>query len=479
MNGTLAVPLNGVDDLGKIDIDVSLGNKVTHMARWDQELFTNNGPEFKDIRQGGIGDCKILASALAVIMQPRGPQYILGMMKDVGRNNTQKPTLENPNCVVVRLYDSGKNARYIRVPKKVVINTRTLSSQGAQAAFADGPLWVSVLEQAFTALTKDGTWKPSDPKYSRIEGMSYLPLQTILGPEARNLTIPDLADPATRSAAFSDNADNALGGPAKFFFEQMMDPVKIKDGPTQQLIKKTVFPGQDALAHEFLTWANPLAVRHPANPLPPPPKIPGAVPVADPIHLPPPPPPPVVGPTNVAKFKREITDQPGKIIRYEDIEKFFHDQQLDGTTTGVILKWLETNQVVSGKKFTKLYSNWDDLVFGELQTAYNGKCPVYLSSRSNIGTPEGSGASANEPKVRGLVGDHAFALVSAELDQNNRNRKMVTIRNPWATYGRTYVPDPTDQHLRAAERDSPVSTLPVQEITKRFRRMVIGGMSLA
>ena len=142
----------------------------------------------------------------------------------------------------------------------------------------------------------------------------------------------------------------------------------------------------------------------------------------------------------------------------------------------MILKWLETNQVVSGKKFTKLYSTWDDWVFRELQTAYNGNYPVYLSSRSNIGTPEASGASANEPKVRGLVGDHAFALVSAKLDQS---RKMVTIRNPWATYGRTYGPDPTDQRPRAAEHDSPVSTLPVQEITKRFRRMVIAGISLA
>jgi len=382
-------------------------------------------------------------------------------------------------CVVVRLYDSSKTPRYIRVAKKVAIDTRTLSSQGAQAAFADGPLWVSVLEQAFTALTKDGAWRPGDPKYSRIEGMSYLPLQTILGPDAKNLTIPDLADPATRSAQFSRNANSAFGGPAKFFFEQMMDPVKITDRSIQELIKKTVFPGQDALAHKFFTWADPAAVPLiPVNLPPPPtsPKIPGAVAGGQSIHLPPPPPPPVMGSTNVATFKREITDQPAKMIRYEDIEKFFHNQQLDGTTAAVILKWLETNQVVSGKKFTKLYSTWDDWVFRELQTAYNGNYPVYLSSRSNIGTPEASGASANEPKVRGLVGDHAFALVSAKLDQS---RKMVTIRNPWATYGRTYGPDPTDQRPRAAEYDSPVSTLPVQEITKRFRRMVIAGISLA
>jgi len=63
-----------------------------------------------------------------------------------------------------------------------------------------------------------------------------------------------------------------------------------------------------------------------------------------------------------------------------------------------------------------------------------------------------------------------------EIDQG---RKFVTVRNPWGEYGRTYVPDPDNQRARATAQDSPTSRLPLQEITKRFRRFQVAQVSLA
>jgi hypothetical protein len=81
MNGTLVVPNAGVDTLAKADIDVSGGSNYTYMAKWDRELF-NGPPTIDDVRQGGIGNCYILASVMAVLQQPGGANFVLGMMYD-------------------------------------------------------------------------------------------------------------------------------------------------------------------------------------------------------------------------------------------------------------------------------------------------------------------------------------------------------------------------------------------------------------
>jgi hypothetical protein len=99
-----------------------------------------------------------------------------------------------------------------------------------------------------------------------------------------------------------------------------------------------------------------------------------------------------------------------------------------------------------------------------------------LSTRLHIGTPEAMGHSANEPKVKGLVADHEYPVTAVE-DENGR--KFVSIRNPWAKYSRIYVPDPEDRRPRAVgSPDSAISRLPLQEITKRFRRFQIAQISL-
>ncbi len=352
-----------------------------------------------------------------------------------------------------------------------VIDSRTINSQGADQASSKGALWVSIFEQAFLALDGNGDWQSNSPKFSNVVGSNtkYSALKSILGVDVEAHSIPDLADPGERASAFTSNIANKFGKEQTLFFEQAMNPAEIGKQLVQNDVKARIFGGQQNLYAAFIAWAQA--------------QDPSAPPIVAPVQLQAPAqrqwvrvqPQPPVRPTHLRVFRDTIVQKPKNMIRYEDIETFFGNKGLDNNTAQAILGWLDTNKIVPGKKFTQKYSQWEEYVYNELIDADTNHRPAVLATRASIGTAEGLGLSANEPKVKGLVGDHEYPLLGVEIDQG---RKFVTIRNPWGEYGRTYVPDPDNQRARATAQDSPTSRLPLQEITKRFRRFQVAQLSL-
>jgi hypothetical protein len=162
-------------------------------------------------------------------------------------------------------------------------------------------------------------------------------------------------------------------------------------------------------------------------------------------------------------------------VRYEDVERFLSGRRLDQNVRTGVLNWVAQNKVVSGKKFSQQTSLFEDVLFNYLLQAYVNHQPTTLSSRKSIGRPEGVGHSANEPKVKGLVANHEYAVTAVWAGPP----KTVTIWNPWREYGRKHVTDGTHQHRSVADPGAASSTLSIQEIVKRFRGMQISAQSLA
>ena len=93
-----------------------------------QDLFPAP-PSAYDVRQGGIGDCWLLAALIAILRLPNGAELIERSMKDVGSGS-----------VVVRLYNGGAPC-YVKIAKSVV------SGLGAHTF-----IWVKLIEKAAAAL---------------------------------------------------------------------------------------------------------------------------------------------------------------------------------------------------------------------------------------------------------------------------------------------------------------------------------------
>jgi hypothetical protein len=132
-----------------------------------------------------------------------------------------------------------------------------INSAKITQAFAEGPLWVSIFEQAFLARDSAGYWNPNNPKFSNVEGSNttYSALKAILGVDVNEKEIPDMADPAERRNAFASNTNNEFGMNQTLFFEQAMNAAEIGKPLVQNAVKAQIFRGQQNLFATFLAWA--------------------------------------------------------------------------------------------------------------------------------------------------------------------------------------------------------------------------------
>lgn len=453
MNGTLKVPMTA--QVRELATPPSVAGLV-YQPKWEEKLFPQE-PNLADVQQGGIGDCLGLGAIMAVVQFPKGPEFIKGMMFDqyiIGQR--PRPDPDHPVWVVVRLYDSNRTARYVKIKKRIVVNQITPDNTGGAAAFAQGALWMSILEQAFMAMDPQGNFDPGGADFSRLRGLTYSALKAILGVEVRIKNIPDLGHAGERMKAYRDwsaaqtHPDNRMlyGGNQLLFFGKLLKVDMLVDD--QQLRRELlpVFRSDTNMLQQFLDWGKfkPRGSNK----------------------------------TRLQTFRETKLDPTkNKVIHLEDVTEFFTVNFLDIPTRDQILKWLTTNQVVPGMRGSDAYSPWDEWVFTELQNAYANHMPCVLSTRPNIGIPEGVGHSAGEPKVRGLVANHAYPVIGVE---NTSGTKKIMVRNPWSVYGRDYFTKFDEKHevvkLRAQAKDDAVSLLDLHDVTRRFSTIEIANMPL-
>jgi hypothetical protein len=104
-------------------------------------LFGPGGPSYLDVRQGGVGDCWLLASLAEVAAQ--APQDITSMF-------TYDGTFNGISYYDVRFYDSSGVAHYETVDN-------TLPSGGGLCDHpVNGVLWVALAEKAYVEASADG-----------------------------------------------------------------------------------------------------------------------------------------------------------------------------------------------------------------------------------------------------------------------------------------------------------------------------------
>ncbi len=98
-----------------------------------EDLFPDQSPDIKDIKQGGFGNCFLLSGLIAILAQPGGKEYIKNEM-----------FAQDGEYVIVRLFEPDKfKPIYIRVKN---------SRYNEDEAIKHPALWVHILEKAYTAL---------------------------------------------------------------------------------------------------------------------------------------------------------------------------------------------------------------------------------------------------------------------------------------------------------------------------------------
>jgi hypothetical protein len=101
-------------------------------------LFGSGGPSYRDVEQGAVGDCWLLASLAEVAA--REPQAIRSMFTFVGYAKESDGVAAVYN---VRFFDNNGVARY------VTVDTELPNSGGMYDHPANGVLWVALAEKAY------------------------------------------------------------------------------------------------------------------------------------------------------------------------------------------------------------------------------------------------------------------------------------------------------------------------------------------
>jgi hypothetical protein len=155
-------------------------------------LFGTNGPSYRDVQQGGVGDCWLLSSLAEVA--DRAPQDIRNMFTYTGT------TVENGATVSlykVRLFDNSGTAHYLTVDTELPSGGNTYDHP------ANGVLWVALAEKAYAEANGQGfvtTGHNGSDSYSALdEGDPRWALTAITGKSASDFSI----NPSNIAAAWN------------------------------------------------------------------------------------------------------------------------------------------------------------------------------------------------------------------------------------------------------------------------------------
>lgn len=155
-------------------------------------LFGSGGPSYLDVRQGGVGDCWLMAAFAEVAA--RAPTYITNMFSYAGTTVDNGITVSLYN---VRFYDNSG------VVRSVLVDTKLPNGGGKYAHPVNGTLWVALAEKAYaqaTGLRYVTSAQTGTSAYSALNGgQATWALRAITGKSASFFSI----DPNNIAAAWN------------------------------------------------------------------------------------------------------------------------------------------------------------------------------------------------------------------------------------------------------------------------------------
>ena len=175
------------------------------------------------------------------------------------------------------------------------------------------------------------------------------------------------------------------------------------------------------------------------------------------------------------------------IFKIDSFFSWFEIEQkegkLDQTLETALRKYVAGSEVLPGilaqKRGTSIYNVYMIELYQTIKEALDKNLPVAVHSKGKVGGA-GKKGPAGEDEWKGLYSDHAYAVLAVRDEAYPGNTKvklkMIQLRNPHGTVGRSYVWKEKNgvQVLSATQTKDGTFWLELSDLTKRFKGVYVG-----